>query len=164
MKIIRYCSPQWLEKSAELYRADPEFEEALSKLSTNVFFRIKARPDWGIEQDILFSSIVDKGKLIELKFVTEEEAYELADFILSATPDNWKKLLRKDIKFTSGVMTGKIGIEHGSKVGVLGLAPYASYFIKALTQFNLQFPDEMSQEELEQYGDDLRSFRAEAKV
>jgi hypothetical protein len=164
MTTIRYCTPEWLEQSAKLYRQDPKFKQALAKLSTKVYFRIRAKPEWGIEQDVIFGSIVEKGELIDLDFVPEEEAYERADFILAATPENWKTLLRNEIKFTSGVMTGKIAIEHGSKVGVLGLAPYAGYFIQALTQFDLQFPDEMSEEELEQYQEDLRDFRTQAQI
>jgi len=61
-------------------------------------------------------------------------------------------------------MLGKIALEAGSKPGLLKITPYANHFVDALTQFELQFPDEMSAEELEAYRADLSEFREKAGV
>ena len=61
-------------------------------------------------------------------------------------------------------MLGKIALEQGSKVGVLGLAPYAGTFIDALTQTELRFPDEMSADELSDYRANMQEFRAELGI
>ena len=106
--MIRYCSPEWLEESARLSRATDRFENAIKKVTAKIFYRITAEPEWGIEKDIIFGAEVDNGKLLELAFFSEAEAKKRADFILSATPQVWKGILRKDKKFISEFMLGKV--------------------------------------------------------
>ena len=161
---IRYCSPEWLEESASLYRATDRFENTLKKVTTKIFYRVTAEPAWGIEKDILFGAVVEEGKLLELSFFSETDARKRADFILAATPQIWKGILRKDKKFISDFMLGKIRLESGSKPGLLKITPYANHFVDALTQLELTFPDEMSAEELKVYRADLTKFRETAGV
>jgi len=161
---IRYCSPEWLEESAKLYRATDHFENTLKKVTTKIFYRITAEPAWGIEKDIIFGAEVDTGKLLILSFFSEEESQNRADFILSATPQVWKGILRKDKKFISEFMLGKVTLESGSKPGLLKITPYANHFVDALTQFPLQFSDEMSDDDLDAFRSDLSRFREKAGV
>ena len=161
---IRYCSPEWLEESARLYRATDRFEQALKKVTAKVFYRINAEPTWGIDKDILFGGMVEEGKLLELAFFSEAEAQKKADFILTAAPQVWKGILSKEKKFISEFMLGKVALESGSKTALLKITPYANHFVDALTQFELQFPDEMSPEEVESYRADLSAFREKTGV
>ena len=164
MEEVRYCTPEWLEGCAEAYRATPKFEQALKKLSMTVCFRVKAEPDWGIDQDLVFGAAVDQGILLEIGFFNQADAKERADFILAATPQEWKRLLVKEGKFVSDFMTGKVVLDQGSKVGAIGLAPYADSFIAALTQVPLVFQDEMTPEQVEAYRTYVGEFRAELGV
>ncbi len=161
---IRYCSPEWLAESQKLYRATDHFEQALKKVTTRIFYRITAEPSWGIAKDIYFGAEVDAGKLLELSFFSEAEAKNRAEFILSATPQVWKGILRKDKKFISEFMLGKVKLDAGSKPALLKITPYANHFVDALTQFPLQFPDEMDAEELDTFRSDLSEFRERAGV
>jgi hypothetical protein len=164
MMVCRYCTPEWLEESARIYRSTPKFKQAMEKLTTKIFYRVKAEPAWGIDEDIIFGGCVEKGELVELSFFSEADAREQADFILAATPQEWKRLLRKESKFVTEFMLGKIALEQGSRVGVIGLAPYAGTFVDALTQTELRFPDEMSPEELSDYHLNMKEFRARLSV
>lgn len=164
MTVVRYCTPEWLTESANGYRTNPKLRQALERLSTKTFFLIKAEPDWGIEADIIFGAIMEKGELLQLSFFDEEEARRQADFILAATPQEWKRILRKESKFAADFMLGKIDLEQGTKVGVLSLVPYAGAFVDTLTQTELQFPDEMTPEELGDYRAYLNEFRDELGV
>ncbi len=159
-----YCTPEWLEESARLYRETPRFQEMLKKVSTRVFYRITAEPEWGIEQDFIFGADVTEGVLNDLRFYSEEEAKEQAEFIMAASPQEWKLILRKEHKFLTDFMLGKIKLEQGSKVGVLGLAPYADAFIAALTQVNLQFQDELEAEQVNEYRTYAAQFREQLGV
>ena len=161
---IRYCSPEWLEESARLYRASDQYENALKKVTAKVFYRIKAEPDWGIDNDMMFGAVVEQGKLLELAFYSERQVQEIADFVLAATPQIWKAILRKDKKFISEFMMGKVTLESGSKTALLKITPYANHFVDALTQFELQFQDEMSAQEVETYRTDLAEFRKKTGV
>ena len=164
MEKVRYCTPEWLEACAKAYRSSPKFEEALKKLSTMICYRVRSAPEWGIDDDLVFGAAVDKGVLLEIGFFSEADAKERADFIMAATPQQWKRLLVKEGKFVADLMTGKVVLEQGSKVGAIGLAPYADSFIAALTQVPLVFQDEMSAEEVEAYRTYVGEFRAELGV
>jgi hypothetical protein len=159
MGTYQYCTPEWLEESARIYRSRSSFQEKLKKLSERVCFRVKAESSWGIDQDVVFGAFIEAGNLTKLAFFGEEEAKREANYILSATPQEWKKILRKESKFLTEFMLGKIKLEKGSKVAILGLAPHAPTLVEALTQVELQFPDEMSAEELAKYRSYMEEFR-----
>lgn len=159
---IQYCTKDWLQESYNHYRETPSFREALKKVTTKVFFRIKADSSWGIDDDFLFGAIINEGELLELRFYSERETKERADFVLSASPQVWKGILRKEKKFIAEFLTGKVTLEFGSKAGLFLITPYANHLVEALTQFEIQFPDEMTAEELETYRTDLNEFREKA--
>jgi len=154
---MRYCSKEWLEECARLYSATDHLENALKKVTTKIFYRITAK-------DILFGAEVKEGKLLDLGYYSEAEAQKRADFILATTPQIWKGLLRKNKKFITEFMLGKITLEQGSKPGLLKITPYANHFIDAMTQVELQFQDEMSADELETFRSDLSTFRENTGV
>ena len=164
MIVCRYCTPEWLEESARAYRKSPALQKRLETVTTSVVFRVTADTEWGIDQAILFGASVDKGKLLELGFLSGETARESAEFILAATPQVWKKVLRKDAKFVAEFMLGRIVLEQGTVVGVLGLAPHATTFVDTLTQVDLRFPDELTPEEMETYRSDVEAFRTRLGV
>jgi putative sterol carrier protein len=164
MAACQYCTPQWLEESQKSFQSNPGFREKLKKLSAKMCYRVKAEPAWGIDQDIIFGMFVDKGDLTKIAFFSEEDALKDAEYIISATPQEWKMILRKQKKFVTDFMLGKIKLEHGSKVGVLGVAPHANTVVDLLTQVELQFPDEMSADELSAYRTNFEKFRADLGV
>ena len=164
MEEVRYCTPEWLEESAKSYHSSPEFQQAFKKLTMMICFRAKADPEWGIDEDLIYGAVVEKGALLEMGFYSESEAQSRAEFILAAPPQEWKRLLVKEGKFIADFMTGKVALEQGSKVGAIGLAPYADTFIATLTQVPLVFQDEMSPEEVEAYRNYVGEFRAELGV
>jgi hypothetical protein len=155
-----YLTPEWLEESARNYRATPRYQEALKRVSTRIFYRVTAEPEWGIDSDFIFGADVTRGVLNDLRFFSEDESKEKAEFVMAASPQEWKLILRKDHKFLTDFMLGKIKLEQGSKVGVLGLAPYADGFIDAITQVNLQFQDELSPQQLNEYREYASQFRS----
>jgi hypothetical protein len=162
--MVRYCTPEWLQASAEAYRSNPGFQQALAKLTVRICFLVRADPAWGIDKDILFGAFLRQGEMEKLDFFSAEDARDQAEFILGATPQEWKKILRKENKFVTDFMLGRVTLEQGSKVGVLAIAPHAGTFVEALTQAELQFPDEMSPEELAAYRSHVAAFRLASGV
>jgi putative sterol carrier protein len=159
MDAFRYCTPEWLEESTRLYPTVPRFQHEFAKLSMSVCFQVNAEPAWGLDETIYFMASVDRGKLDRLSFLSAAEAHQAADFVLAASPQEWKKILRKESKFVTDFMLGKILLVKGSKVAVLSLAPHSTTFVETLTQAALQFPDEMTPDELDCYREDVRTFR-----
>jgi len=154
-----YCTPEWLEESARIYRSKPDFQEAMKRLSTTVFFRITSKPEWGIDSDFVFGGIITKGALDDLRFFSEDEVKEKGQLVMVASPQEWKLLLRKEHKFLTDFMLGKIKLEKGSITAALAVAPYADGFINALTQVNLIFQDELSPQKLSEYREYASQFR-----
>jgi hypothetical protein len=159
-----YCTPEWLEESVRIYRATPSFQEKMKRLSVSVFYRVIAEPEWGIDPDFIFGAIVTNGALDELRFYSEDEAKNMAEIIMAASPVQWKLLLRKEHKFVTDFLLGKIKLEKGSMAGALGMAPYAETFIDALTQVNLQFQDELNPQQLNDYREYAAQFRSKLGV
>lgn len=164
MSAYRYCTPEWLEESARNYNSTPEFENLLKKVSWKFCFKVQAQPDWGIDRDIIFGAFFDQGKLNRIGFFTQAQAVEEGDFLLAAPPPEWKRILRKESKFTADFMGGKIKLEHGDIKKVVMVAPYANIIVDSITRLELQFPDEMSPDELEAYRTHINKFRTELGV
>ena len=162
MAKVLYCTPEWLEETGRIYASRPEYKEKLKKLTAKMCYRVKAESAWGIDEDIIFGAFFNQGELTKLAFFNEEDARKESDYILAATPKEWKRLLRKEGKFVGDFMLGKIKLELGSKIGVLGIAPHSGNLIDWLTQVDLQFPDELSDEERAQYRQKLAVFRRKA--
>lgn len=159
-----YCTPEWLEESVKVYRSNPSIQEAMKKLSTVVYFRVTADPEWGIDADFIFGGVVSKGMLDVLRFFSEDEVKEKGELVMAASPQEWKLLLRKQHKFITDFMLKKIRLEKGSITAVLGVAPYADAFIDALTQVNLIFQDELSPQKLNDYREYASQFRSKLGV
>jgi hypothetical protein len=164
MTTYQYCTPEWLAESLVRYEENPKLKKTFQKLIMKIAFCITADPDLGIDQDIIFAAYMDQGELEKLTFISKAEAESEADYILSTSPQQWTKLLRKESMFAGDVMMGRIAIDKGSKPGVIRIAPYSTAFVDALTQVDVQFPDEMSPDELEKYRDYINDFRLELGV
>ena len=76
----------------------------------------------------------------------------------------WKSILTKKRKFVTDFMLGKIKLEHGSKIGILSIAPHANTLVDAMTQVPLRFPDEMSPDEVKKYRAHMKNFRTKLGV
>ena len=164
MTTYQYCTPEWLEESAKVYRSNPEAQQKLKKLTADMVYRVKADPAFGIVRDILFCAYFDAGKLNKLELISEETAKAEAEYIMTATPTTWKKVLKKERKFLTDFMLGNIKLEKGSKVGVLGVAPHANNIVAALTPFDLVFGDELADDEKEKYRSNMEIFRKELGI
>ena len=157
-----YPQPEWTEESAAIY--SEVFEKKLAILSGNFAYRINAEPDWGIEKDLFFTMFLEAGKLRELKHCTKEHAFDKADFLLSAAPSTWKKILTKKDKFVGAFLGGRIKLEKGDTVGAMAVGPHANTLVDVLTQVDLKFPDELSSEELASFKSELAQTRSERGI
>ena len=164
MTTYQYCTPEWREASAKAYQSNPKAQESLKKLSAEMAYRVKADPKFGIDEDIMFCAFFHEGRLTRLELISEETAQSEAEYIMAATPTTWKKILKKERKFVTDFMLGKIKLEKGSKVGVLGVAPHANNIVDSLAPFDLVFGDELTEDDREQYRTYMAAFREKLKV
>ena len=158
--MVPYATPEWVEAMAGVYRADPENETKTFKgMSLFLVFRIFADPEYGLERDIYFGTHLDDGVLQDDSVImSKKDAEEKADFILGATPETWKKVIKKQQGFVSAFMSGKIKLDKGSAPKIISLAPKAPAVVDCFHQVDTEWPDEMSPERLEEYKALVREF------
>lgn len=164
MTAYHYCTPQWLDKSFKLFQDNILAQDKMKKLTVKMGYRVKAEPQWGIDKDIYFWVWLDQGKMTRLELVSEKQVKKEADYILAATPQTWKKILRKEDKFITDFMLGRIKLDQGSKIGVMAVAPHANDMVASLTAIELVFPDEMSAEGFDHYYEKMKTVRQEQGV
>ena len=164
MTVYNYCSPEWLEESFNRYSQNDELKQKLKKLSAKMCFKDTADPASGLDEDIIFAAFIDEGNLTRLSFISEGEAKNESDYILMADPLEWSQILRNQFKFIARFMMQKIKLDHGEKVDVLKLGPYANDLVAVLNQTDVRYPDEMSAEEIEAFRENLNAFRSEKNV
>jgi len=157
-----YPQPEWPDASAELYNEG--FEKKLAALSGKFGFQIGAEPDWGIEEEVYLSMILDAGKLVEFKSCSKDYAYDTSDYIMGATPQAWKRILTKKDKFVGAFMGGRVKLEKGDTVGALALGPHANTLVDVISQVELKFPDDLSPEELGTFKADFAKSRSERGI
>lgn len=159
-----YPTGEWLEESFKAYQLDPKFEETLKKLSGHFGYHILADPAFGIEKGLYMCMVLDAGKLTRLEHYSEEDAKKEADFIMGATPPVWKRILKKLDKFVGAFMGQRIKLEKGDTVGALALGPHANTLVDVLTQVELQFPDDLSPDDLAKFKSTFEEYRAKKDV
>jgi putative sterol carrier protein len=94
----------------------------------------------------------------------EEDADKKSDFILTATPSVWKKMIKKEVGFVSAFMTNKIRLDKGSPPKIVALAPKSGAVVGAFNKIDTEWPDEMSPQRLQEYKAEVAQFRQRLKV
>lgn len=135
-------SSEWLEANARLYGQNTELQDQLKKLKVKMVYLIQADKALGIDDDLLWCTFFDNGTLTKMAIMSQEEVDAEADFVLSAPPEIWIKLLRREAKFGTELTLGRVKVVQGSKLGVMKVAPYSKHVVTLLTQAETVFPDE----------------------
>jgi hypothetical protein len=159
MTQTQFCTPDWLDECAKIYNDSPDLQKPLKKLSVKMAYRVNEEPEIGFEKSMIFCTFFEKGQLTKACLLSEEQAKEEAEFLVTAPVARWLSLLRKQSRFAVDFALKKVKLELGSKVGVLAVAPYGGHVVNMLTQSDVQFPDEMSKEEMEEYGATIEKLR-----
>jgi len=164
--VLPYTTPEWLEAVGKNYRANPENQNKTFK-GMNIFlcFRVLEDSKLGIDKDVYFSLHLKDGALQDDSvLLSKSDAEEKSDFILSATPQAWKKVIRKEQGFVSAFMTGKIKLDKGLAPRILSLASKSGAVIEPFYKVDTEWPDDMSPQRLEQYRAQLKDIREKLKI
>ena len=164
--MIPYATPEWVAEVGKNYKANPDNQNKTFKgMTLFLSFRILADSKFGIDKDIYFCSHLVNGALQDdSALLSKGDADKKSDFILSATPEIWKKLIQKRQGFISLVMTAKIKLDKGLAPKLLSLAPKSGPLIEVFNRVDTEWPDEMSPQRLEQYKAQVKTFREKLKI
>jgi putative sterol carrier protein len=156
-----YATPEWIAAVAESYRANPENQDKIFKgMSIFLSFRIQADPKFGLDEAIDFGTHVEDGVLQDDSvLMSSEDSESKADFILTATPQIWKRLIQKEEGFISSFMTGKITLDKGEAPKIIALASKSPALVDTFNRVDTEWPDEMFPERLSEYKAQVKEFR-----
>ena len=161
-----YATPEWLAEVRKVYEADPS-NEVLKRLGKVTFcYRILADPRIGIDPpDLYFIQQFDDAVLKELKHVSQDEGVRVADWVVSADFELWKRVLQKKYKYVTAVIHGDVKVDRGDKINLIGkVAPWADQMVLSYFKTETIWPDEMSPEELAAYRAKVNDFRKKLGV
>jgi putative sterol carrier protein len=164
--MIPYPTPEWVAAMGENYRASPENQNKIFKgMTIFLTFRVEADPKFGLDEDIYFSThLVNAVLQDDSTLISKEDAEKKSDFILSASPAQWKKVIRKQEGFLSSFMTGKIRLNKGEASKVIALASKSPAVVDLFHKTQTEWPDEMSPQRFESYKSQVSEFRKRLKV
>ena len=164
--MIPYTTPEWVEAIAKNYRDNPENQNKIFKgMTIFLSFRIQADPKFGLDEDIYFGTHLEDGVLQDdSTLISKEDSEKKADFILSAPPETWKRVIRKEEGFVSAFMTGKIKLDKGEAPKMIALASKSPAIVELFKKIDTEWPDEMSPQRLDEYKAQVKEFRGRLGV
>jgi putative sterol carrier protein len=164
--MLPYATPEWVEAMGKNYNADPDNQNKVFKgMTIFLTFRVEADPQFGIDRDIYFATHLVNGVYQpDSTLLSKEDAEKKSDFILTASPSVWKKMIKKEVGFVSAFMTNKIKLDKGSPPKVIALAPKSGAVVGAFNKIDTEWPDDMSPQRLQEYKVMVAEFRRRLKV
>ncbi len=159
--MVPYATPEWVAQAGKNYSANPENAEKTFR-GMNIFltFRVLAEPKFGLHNDVYFAMHLQNGVLQpDSTLVSKTDAFAKSDFVVSATPDVWKSVIKKQKGFISAFMTGKIKLDKGNPTRMVSLASKSSAVVEAFYRVDTEWPDEMSPQRLAEYEARVSEFR-----
>jgi len=164
--MIPYPSPEWVAAMGENYKANPDNQNKIFKgMTIFLTFRVEADPKFALDKDIYFSThLVNAVLQDDSTLISKEDAEKKSDFVLSATPSQWKKVIKKQDGFLSSFMTGKIRLNKGEAPKVIALASKSPAVVDLFNKIPTEWPDEMSPQRFEMYKSQVTEFRKQLKV
>jgi len=164
--MLPYATPEWVEDMGKNYNADPDNQNKIFKgMTIFLTFRVEADPKFGIDRDIYFATHLVNGVYqSDSTLLSKEDAEKKSDFILTASPSVWKKMIKKEVGFVSAFMTNKIKLDKGSAPKVIALAPKSGAVVGAFNKIDTEWPDDMSPQRLQEYKVMVAQFRQRLRV
>ncbi len=159
--MLPYVTPEWVAQAGKNYTANPENAEKTFR-GMNIFltFRVLADPKFGLHNDIYFAMHLQNGALQpDSTLVSKADAFAKSDFVVSAIPDVWKGVIKKQKGFISAFMTGKIKLDKGNPTRMVSLASKSSAVVEAFNRIETEWPDEMPPQRLRHYEALVSEFR-----
>ncbi|MBE0480505.1 MAG: SCP2 sterol-binding domain-containing protein [Dehalococcoidia bacterium] len=159
--MVAYATPEWVAAMGENYRSNPDNAGKIFKgITMFLVFRIQADPKFGLGKDIDFGTHLVDGVLQEdSTLMNAADSERKADFILSASPHIWKRVITKKEGFVAAFMGGKIKLDKGEAPKIIALASRSPAVVEAFNRVPTEWPDEMTPEQLEAYKVQVKEFR-----
>jgi len=140
-----FPSPEWVGAAHNAINESEEYEKAAKTWEGDILFVATDLPDvvaekYGGKKELGLWLDLWHGKSRNWEFV-EDVGSKQATFVISATYETWKKVLRGQLNPVRGMMTRKLKVK-GSLPKILRYANAAIALLKAVQKVPTKFLDE----------------------
>lgn len=142
---VMFLTEDWVKLAHESINKSEEYEKAAKTWEGDILFVAtdipeSARELTGGREKIGFWLDLWHGKSRDYKYVEDPDNFEAA-FVITATYENWKKVLKGELNPVTGMMTRKLKVK-GSLSKILRYTNAALALLKAVQSVPTKFPDE----------------------
>jgi len=139
--MARFPSEEWVSAYRDAINSNPRYKSAAANWDKGVVALIcKAKPEYGINEDVGIWLDLYKGVCREARLVSAEEALK-APFCITGEYERWKQVIRKELDPVKGMMQGKLKLK-GDLPTIVRFVKAAKELVESAGSVETEFPDE----------------------
>ncbi len=132
-------SPEWAEAYTEI-NSSAAYRKAAAKWEGTVGLVVLAEPDKNVPEDLGIVLDLWHGEARDVRIATRQEA-EAAQFVITGSYSRWKKVARKELDATKGIMLGQLKLR-GDFPTLVRYTKASQELTECTTRVPVTWPDE----------------------
>ena len=134
-------SPEWAAAFKAEINKSPIYKQAAAGWEGTVGLVVLAEPDKNVPEDRGIFMDLWHGEARDVKVVSREEA-EKANYVITASYSRWKKVARKELDATKGIMLGQLKLR-GNFPTIVRYTKASNELTECTTRVPVKWPDEV---------------------
>ncbi len=137
---LDFPSEGWVQAYKDAINANPEYAKAGKDWTHGVVAMVvKAEPSLGIDQDMAMWLDVHEGRCRDCKLLPASQAEIEAPFVVVASYEQWKQVIRKEIDPTKALMQGKLKLTKGHMPTMVKYVNASKQLVESTTRVSTKF-------------------------
>ncbi|MGI8847469.1 MAG: SCP2 sterol-binding domain-containing protein [Candidatus Dormibacteria bacterium] len=133
-------SPEWAEAFKSEINGSPKYKQAAASWEGTVGLVVLAEPDKNVPDDSGILLDLWHGEARDVKVVSKQEA-QGAQYVITASYSNWKRVATKNLDAIKGIMLGKLKLK-GDFPTLVRYTKASQELTECTTRVPVNWPDE----------------------
>ena len=138
--IYEAYSPEWAQAYKDEINKSPIYKQAAAGWEGTVGLVVLAEPDKNVPEDRGIFMDLWHGEARDVKVVSRPEA-EKADYVITGSYSRWKKVAKKELDATKGIMLGQLKLR-GNFPTIVRYTKASQELTECTTRVLVKWPDE----------------------
>lgn len=134
-------SDDWATAWADALNSSEDYRNAAAKWEGAIVIVMGADSAMGIPEKMAVYVDLWHGECREARVASEED-FEVAPYIISATPENWRSILKGNLDPIHALVGGKLQLEKGNMISMLPYVKAAKELVIIAARVETEFPEE----------------------